>query len=231
MGNGFIPMKIIKEGGFLSQRSSLVDVAISQIGYKEYQGNNNMYGVWYGMNNQPWCDIFVSWCAHEAKIQELIPKSSYVPDRLTYYKQRNAYFKRGSYTPKPGDLVLFDFNNNGTPDHIGIVEKVQGNTLYTIEGNTTGSGESSNGDGVYRKSRSLTSSGVLGYCVPAYKEEEEVDIKDLEIKNKDTGKMVKVESINAEGNNYIKLRDVEKLFPVVIDWDGKNPTIEMNYKQ
>lgn len=67
--------------------------------------------------------------------------------------------------------MLFDFNSNGTPDHIGIVEKVQGSTLYTIEGNTSGSGESSNGDGVYRKSRSLTSGGIFGYCAPAYEEE------------------------------------------------------------
>lgn len=165
-------------------------------------------------------------------MQELIPKSSYVPDRLTYYKKKNAFFKRGAYTPRQGDLVLFDFNSNGTPDHIGIVEKVQGSTLYTIEGNTSGSGESSNGDGVYRKSRSLTSGGILGYCVPAYKEDDEdVEIKTVEVKSLDTGKMIPVEAINVAGNNYIKLRDVEKLFPVSIDWDGKSPTIELNYKQ
>ena len=223
---------MLKEGDFLSQRSDLVKVAISQIGYKEYQGNNNMYGVWYGLNNQPWCDIFVSWCANEAKVQELIPKSSYVPDRLTYYKKKNAFYKRGTYTPRPGDLALFDFNSNGTPDHIGIVGKVQGSTLYTIEGNTSGSGGSSNGDGVYRKSRSLTSGGILGYCVPAYKEDDEdVEIKTVEVKSLDTGKMIPVEAINVAGNNYIKLRDVEKLFPVSIDWDGKSPTIELNYKQ
>ena len=155
----------------MSQRSDIIAIAEKEVGYKEYQGNNNKYGVWYGMNNQPWCDIFISWCAHEAGLQDIIPKNAYVPDRLTYYKQRSAYFKRGSYTPKQGDLVLFDFSLNGTPDHIGFVYEVKGGALTTIEGNTTKSGESSNGDGVYKKSRNINSGTILGYCVPAYEKE------------------------------------------------------------
>ena len=122
---GFIPMKSGKGSDFLSQRSDLVKVAVSQIGYKEYQGNNNMYGVWYGLNNQPWCDIFVSWCAAQAGLQTIIPKNAYVPDRMTYYKKLNAFYKRGTYTPKPGDLVLFDFSLNGTPDHIGFAYEIR----------------------------------------------------------------------------------------------------------
>lgn len=59
----------------------------------------------------------------------------------------------------------------------------------------------------------------------------DMEIKDLEIKNIDTSKMVKVEAVNVDGNNYIKLRDVEKLFPVTIDWNGKNPTIQQNFKK
>lgn len=155
----------------MSQREEIIAVAAKEIGYKEYQGNNNKFGVWYGMNNQPWCDIFISWCAHEAGLQNIIPKNAYVPDRMTYYKKLNAFYKRGTYTPKPGDLVLFDFSLNDTPDHIGFAYEVKGSTLYTIEGNTTKNGESSNGDGVYKKSRNINSSTILGYCVPAYEEE------------------------------------------------------------
>jgi hypothetical protein len=60
---------------------------------------------------------------------------------------------------------------------------------------------------------------------------DDVEIKVLEIKNMDTSKMVEVEAVNVEGNNYIKLRDVEKLFPVTVDWNGKNPTIQQNFKK
>lgn len=226
-------MELGREVIFLSQRSDIIAIAEKEVGYKEYQGNNNKFGVWYGLNNQPWCDIFVSWCAAQAGLQDIIPKNAYVPDRMTYYKKLNAFYKRGTYTPKPGDLVLFDFSLNGTPDHIGFAYEVKGSTLTTIEGNTTKNGESSNGDGVYKKSRNINSSTILGYCVPAYEEEddEDVEIKTVEVKSLDTGKMIPVEAINVAGNNYIKLRDVEKLFPVSIDWDGKSPTIELNYKQ
>ena len=58
-----------------------------------------------------------------------------------------------------------------------------------------------------------------------------MEIKTVGVKNLDNGKIIEVEAINVAGSNYIKLRDVEKLFPVIIDWDGKNPTIGLNYKQ
>lgn len=58
----------------MGQRDDLVSVAVGQIGYCEEDNNDTKYGIWYGVNNQPWCDIFVSWCAAQAKVQELIPK-------------------------------------------------------------------------------------------------------------------------------------------------------------
>ena len=212
----------------MGQRDDLVSVAVGQIGYCEEDNNDTKYGIWYGVNNQPWCDIFVSWCAAQAKVQELIPKCAYVPDRLSYYQNTGAYQTHGSYTPRPGDLCLFDFNNNGVPDHIGIVEKVQDGTLYTIEGNTSSNGESSNGNGVFRKSRSLSSSMILGFGIPAYEDDKTMEIQTIEIKNLDTGQLSTVEGINIQGCNYVKLRDMEKLFPVTIGWDGNNPTMKMN---
>lgn len=66
---------------------------------------------------------------------------------------------------KKGDVVLFDFNGNGDSDHVGIVESVGKNTVTTIEGNT-GNGSDTNGDGVYRRTRSKS---VVNYFVrPEY---------------------------------------------------------------
>ena len=54
---------------------------------------------------------------------------------------------------KRGDIVLFDFNNNGTSDHIGIVVSVNSDgSITTVEGNT-GSGNNTNGGQVQKRTR------------------------------------------------------------------------------
>ena len=55
-----------------------------------------------------------------------------------------------------------------------------------------------------------------------------MEIQTIEIKNLDTGQLSTVEGINIQGYNYVKLRDMEKLFPVTIGWDGNNPTMKMH---
>lgn len=214
----------------MSQRTNIVAIAQKEIGYKEGKNNDTKYGEWYGMNNNPWCAMFVSWCANQANIPvSIIPKLAYVPYIYSFYNSSGLYESKNSgYSPRPGDIVLFGDNN-----HVGIVEKIEGSNLITIEGNTTATGSNSNnGDGVYRKTRALSNSWIKGYCIPNYQEEEEdVEIKKVQVKSLDTGEMVEVSAINVQGSNYIKLRDVEKLFPVIIDYDGKNPTMKLNYKE
>lgn len=207
----------------MNEREAIVAKAVSQIGYKEKGNNDTIYGAWYGMNYQPWCMMFISWCAAQCGISTgTIPKLAYVPYCMDFYQKQGRYKAKGTYRPEAGDLILY-----GSNSHIGIVEKVQGNTVFTIEGNTSANGNSSNGDGVYRRSRALSDSWIKGYCLPDYKEEEEVEIKTIKVKDLSNGEMIPVQAINVEGNNYVKLRDMEKLVDgVQIGWDGKNPTIE-----
>ena len=80
----------------------------------------------------------------------------YVPHVLQY----KGRIRDGSYTPVAGDIIFFDWGNNGTIDHVGIVESVSGGTVNTIEGNS--------GDKVARRSYSIGSSNIYGYGVPAY---------------------------------------------------------------
>lgn len=158
----------------MSQREEIIAIAKGQVGYKEYQGNNNKYGVWYGMNNQPWCAMFVSWCAAQIGVlgannqSGIIPRTAWVPDYLTYYSSKGLYKAKGSYTPKCGDIIIY-----GSNSHVGLVESCANGKVITIEGNTSANGNSSNGDGVYRRTRSLTDSWIKGYCVPEYEEEED----------------------------------------------------------
>lgn len=160
----------------MGQKETLLSIAAKEVGYKEGSNNNSKYGKWYGMNNQPWCAMFVSWCAAQAKVPEsVILKFAYVPYGVDFFKKQKRYHAaNGSYQPQPGDIVFF-----GDSDHVGIVEKVGSTTITTIEGNTSSgnSGSQSNGDGVYRRTRDKKGGWTMGYGTPKYEEEDEEDMK------------------------------------------------------
>lgn len=205
----------------MNKAAALVEQGLAQVGYIEGANNANKYGAWYGMDNEPWCMIFVSYCAAQANIsRDIIPKLAYVPYCLDFYQKRGHYHPAGSYQPRPGDLVFF-----GQASHIGIVEKAENGFLFSIEGNTSAGGNSSNGDGVYRRLRRLDHPWIMGYAAPEYGEEETMEIKMLEIKDMDKGGMITVSAVNIRGSNYIRLRDVEKLAALKIDNEGKTPTL------
>ena len=107
------------------------------------------------------CACFVSWCADQSGyIQSgVIPKFSLCSDGVKWFESKGR-FRDASYTPAAGDIIFFDWGNNGTIDHVGIVESVSGGTVNTIEGNS--------GDKVARRSYSIGSSNIYGYGVPAY---------------------------------------------------------------
>lgn len=163
----------------------MVDVALSQVGYLEkasnydldsFTGNagSNNYtkyarDIWPSLQAQPWCDIFVSWCAEQTGDQEAVGKYAYCPSHVNYFKNQGQWHPRSSgYTPGPGDIIFFQ--SGGEACHVGIVKNVSGGTVYTIEGNTSGaSGLIPNGGGVCVKSYNLTTSYILGYGKPSYK--------------------------------------------------------------
>ena len=76
-------------------------------------------------------------------------------------------------TPKPGDLVLFDFHGNHTKrDHVGIVLSSSGDIVYTVEGNTSIT-SNDNGGAVMRRTR--YKSQITSYLRPKYNEEQTAD--------------------------------------------------------
>ncbi len=119
---------------------------------------------WYGFNGRiAWCAIFVSWVANQNGVLDIAyPKAAGVSTFYKYFTNRNAYKKRGTYTPQPGDIIFFDWNTDGRLDHVGLVEKVEDGKVFTLEGN-------SKGDTARAKSYPLTSKYVKGYGVPNYK--------------------------------------------------------------
>ena len=136
--------------------------AIIQVAASQEGKGGTTYWSWYGFNNRvEWCACFVSWCANQSGyIQKgIIPKFSYCPDGARWFEEKGR-FRDASYTPAAGDIIFFDWGNNGTIDHVGIVESVSSGTVNTIEGNS--------GDKVARRSYSIGSNNIYGYGVPQY---------------------------------------------------------------
>lgn len=143
--------------------AEFVNVAKGQIGYKESPANSNKtkYGQWYGMNGQPWCDIFISWCANQCNALSLIGgKFAYTPSHANWFKQHGQWLDR-SAKPQPGDIVFF--HNSSRICHVGIVTARNGTTsVSTIEGNTSTS-SNDNGGSVMARTRTYGSVGSSWY--------------------------------------------------------------------
>ena len=140
---------------------SILEVAKQELGYEESGNNNTKYGKWFGLNNQPWCAIFVSWCYDQAGLVKSVTaqtKKGFASCDVGL----KWFAKQGKIVPvgqaQVGDIVFFQFDTDAQPDHVGIVLKNQklSKTLLCIEGNTSPSnkGSQSNGGGVYQKKRS-----------------------------------------------------------------------------
>lgn len=142
---------------------SLLDIAKAELGTVEAPVNKTKYGKWYGLNGQPWCAMFVSWCFNQAGLSKSIAAQS--PKGFASCDAGLKWFaKKGKLIPvgqaKPGDIVFFQFDDDAQPDHVGIVtsnNRVTKN-LNCIEGNTSSgnAGSQSNGDGVYKRKRSYS---------------------------------------------------------------------------
>lgn len=149
----------------------LLLVAGSQIGYREGHdssgwNNDNAYGKWYGTNGVSWCAQFVSWAAHVAGIPAtVIPRHQYTPTGWNWFVANN----RDVQSPRAGDILyVYGYvpGQGNRVHHVGIVAKVlPGGQIQTIEGNTNTTG-SSQGNGVYRLTRIVTSK--LRFARPDY---------------------------------------------------------------
>lgn len=115
---------------------------------KNGDGTYNYFSEWYinGYKNHPgwnqytpWCACFLSWAADQKKasIDGDPPSFADVDKGMTKFKDSGMWRKRGA-TPIPGDYVFFDWNGGSDPDHVGAVLCVEGDFLYTIEGNSGG---------------------------------------------------------------------------------------------
>ena len=160
------------EIGYLEKKSNAsLDDKTANAGSNNYTKYNRDLKSWTGAGYiaAQWCQAFIDWVFIKAfglaTAKLLIYVwTNYTPTGSDAFKARNRYIKRGKGRPKRGDIVYFYSSAKGRIGHVGIVYKVTGSMVYTIEGNTSGANSLvTNGGGVKKKSYSLSSTYIDGY--------------------------------------------------------------------
>jgi hypothetical protein len=144
--------------------AAVVEVALAEVGTVEEGDNLTKYGKFTKADGLPWCGSFVNWCFHEAGVK--LP--SMVSTALGAHKLKEVN-RFHNDKPNIGDLAFMDFPHDGIDriSHIGIVVKVGTNTVLTIEGNTSGTGDQRNGGMVMIKQRNIGKE-IVGFGRPKF---------------------------------------------------------------
>jgi hypothetical protein len=152
-------------------RDRVIARALSQVGFVEGPKNDTPYGVWYGLNHEPYCAMGISWAFNQEDASELVAASTvkgfaYTPSGAQWFKAQGRWGK----SPRLGALPFFDFPNDAVHriSHVGIqVVESSGLPIQTVEFNTVGvdGAGQREGGGVFRRRRSV---GIVGYGYPDY---------------------------------------------------------------
>ena len=113
------------------------------------------YWSWYGFDSRvEWCACFVSWCYNQAGKSE--PRFAGCEwQGVPWFQSHGQCGARGYENIAPGDAIFFDWDLDGTADHVGIVIGTDGSRVYTVEGNS--------GDACKIKSYDLNYQSIKGY--------------------------------------------------------------------
>lgn len=129
----------------------LVELAKSQVG----NVGGQPYWSWYGFDSRvEWCACFVSWCYGQSGRTE--PRFAGCQSQgVPWFQSHGQWGARGYENIAPGDAIFFDWDLDGSADHVGIVIGTDGSRVYTVEGNS--------GDACKIKSYDLNYQSIKGY--------------------------------------------------------------------
>ena len=130
---------------------AVVDIAKSQVG----NVGGQPYWSWYGFNSRvEWCACFVSWCYGQMGLSE--PRFAACQSQgIPWFQSHGQWGGRDYANIAPGDAIFFDWDLDGSADHVGLVVGTDGSRVYTVEGNS--------GDACKIKSYPLTYECIKGY--------------------------------------------------------------------
>ena len=131
--------------------TAIVDIAKRQVG----NVGGQPYWSWYGFSSRvEWCACFVSWCYGQMGLSE--PRFAACQSQgVPWFTSRGQWGARGYENIAPGDAIFFDWDLDGSADHVGLVIGTDGSRVYTIEGNS--------GDACKIKSYPLDYACIKGY--------------------------------------------------------------------
>ena len=158
-------------------RASVVKTAERWLGAKESNGSHKEiidiynakkplargYKVKY---TDEWCATFVSAVFILSGLTDIAPTECSCSRMIDLYKKLGSWKESDAYTPKPGDLVMYDWedkgvgDNVGAPNHVGMVVSVTGKTIKVIEGNKA--------EAVGYRTLKVNGKYIRGYCAPNY---------------------------------------------------------------
>ena len=134
-GNGFAGRKTGAEIIPAAADTPFIETAMKQIGHK----GGKKYWSWYGFDSRvAWCACYVSWCENKVGYidEGIAPKFALVSDGAEWFRSKEQWLDAGE-TPEPGDLIFFDWEADGTLDHVGIVTNVVNGRIFSVEGNSS----------------------------------------------------------------------------------------------
>lgn len=158
-------------------RALVVETAKEYLGCKESDGSHKKiidlynsqkllpvgYKVTY---DDAWCAAFVSAVAVKLGLTDIILPECSCSRMIALYQKAGRWTENDAYVPNPGDLLMYDWQDNGigdntgAPDHVGIVCGVDGNVVSVIEGNKN--------DSVAIRTVKVNGRYIRGYCLPNY---------------------------------------------------------------
>jgi hypothetical protein len=165
-------------------RTKVVEQALAWLGCKESDGSHKKIIDVYNSHKplargykvkytDSWCATFVSAVAIKLGYTSIIPTECSCPKMVELFKKLGAWEENESIVPLPGDIIFYDWeddgkgDNKGRPNHVGIVEKVVGNKITVIEGNHDGD-DADKIDGVERRVIKVNGKNIRGYGIPKY---------------------------------------------------------------
>ena len=152
--------------------NELLNQARAWIGKKESNGSHKeIIDVYNGHKplargykvkyTDSWCATFISALAIKCNCTDIIPTEASCGKMIELFKNIGCWQEDGNVTPDPGDIIFYDWDKkDGWPEHVGIVESVNGNTFTVIEGNKN--------DAVGRRTVTVGSASIRGFVKPMY---------------------------------------------------------------
>lgn len=155
-------------------RQSFVNMALSYLGVKEGSAKHKYIIDTYNdirplpqgycvQLNDAWCATFLSAIASLCGILDLVPAECSCPRQIKLWKKMGRWVDKNTYIPKTGDVVYYDFNNDGISDHVGIVVSVSNGKMKVVEGNYS--------DSVGCRTIAVNANIIVGFGCPKFKEE------------------------------------------------------------